>query len=161
MNFVVKEDSNVLESEMPCVAQIDCEEETKRGRGRPRKYPVKEENGEKKGRGRPRKYLVKQEAEVKRGRGRPRKYSILEKELLPSGLYKPAIKKVDSGHLLKQMFNYFTKLLIIHNELAKMGGRHEVVFNRLKNLDFQMAEVCKTILSREYIDSTIEEKEVA
>jgi hypothetical protein len=41
-----------------------------------------------------------------------------------------------------------------------MGGKYEVVFSRLKHLDFQMAEVCKTILSREYIDSVVEEKDV-
>jgi len=152
--------NSVVQSDISCLV-LTHQEEEKRGRGRPRKYPVKEESGEKKGRGRPRKFPVAEEPEVKRGRGRPRKYSIMEKEVLPSGLYKPTIKKVDSGHLLKQMFNYFTKLLIIHNELSKMGGKHEAVFNRLKNLDFQMAEVCKTILSREYIDSVVEEKEVA
>lgn len=133
----------------------------KRGRGRPRKYPVKVETGEKKGRGRPRKYPVSEEVKVKRSRGRPRKYDVMEKEAMANGEYKPVIRKVDSGHLLQQMYSYFTKLLIIHSEISKDNPKYEALFLRLKQLDFQMAEVCKTVLSREYIDSGVEEKEVA
>lgn len=139
----------------------NIESSEKRGRGRPRKYPAKAESEEKRGRGRPRKYPVSEEVKIKRSRGRPRKYDIMEKEVMANGEYKPVIKKVDSGHLLQQMYNYFTKLLIIHSEISKDNPKYEALFLRLKQLDFQMAEVCKTVLSREYIDSGVEEKEVA
>jgi len=131
----------------------------KRGPGRPRKIRTEEELSKPKGkRGRPRKYAVSEEIKVKRGRGRPRKYDISEKEMSSTGELIPTYKKVDSGHLLKQLLNYFTKLLILHNELSKEAGKNEVIFKRLKSLDFQMAEVCKTILAREYIDSGVEEE---
>lgn len=143
------------------VAVEAIEEPVKKGRGRPRKHPVKVEEGEKKGRGRPRKYPVSEEIKIKRSRGRPRKYDIMEKERLSNGEYKPVIKKVDSGHLLQQMYGYFTKLLIIHSEISKDNPKYEALFLRLKQLDFQMAEVCKTVLAREYLDSDVEEKEVA
>ena len=69
---------------------------------------------------------------------------------------KPVLKKVESGFLLKHMFEYFTKLLIVHAELAKEPGKNEMVFKRLKLLDFQMVEVCKEILSSEYLQPGIE-----
>jgi hypothetical protein len=125
----------------------------KRGRGRPRKE--KTEGAEeivKRPRGRPRKEELPQSEEqsIKRARGRPRKYPILGREKLPSGEMKSVLKKVESGFLLKHMFEYFTKLLILHQELSKEAGKNEVIFKRLKVLDFQMVEVCKTILSSEY-----------
>ncbi|KAK4054531.1 hypothetical protein OIV83_001025 [Microbotryomycetes sp. JL201] len=64
----------------------------KRGRGRPRKNPLPEENGEpvpKRPRGRPRKYPIGQEpVKEKRPRGRPRKYPVGQepvKEKRPRG----------------------------------------------------------------------------
>jgi hypothetical protein len=132
---------------------------TKRGRGRPPKAKV--EGGEervKKARGRPRKEIDPSEVKetVKRARGRPRKYSILGKEQMANGEMKPVIKKVESGFLLKHMFEYFTKLMILHAELSKEAGKNEVIFKRLKVLDFQMAEVCKSILSTEYQQGLVE-----
>ena len=125
--------------------------EVKRGRGRPRKIQTEEDqNTPKRGRGRPRKYPVVDEVKVKRGRGRPRKYEICTKEVSKMGVISPVYKKVDSGYLMQQLLNYFTKLLILHNQLSKEVGQHAVIYSRLKNLDFQMAEICKTILSREY-----------
>ncbi len=64
---------------------------------------------------------------------------------------KPVVKKVESGYLLKHMFQYFTKLLVIHNELSQDTGKSGLLFQRLRALDFQMAEVCKAVLSKEYI----------
>lgn len=123
----------------------------KKGPGRPKKIRTEEELNKPKGkRGRPRIHPVAIASEVKRGRGRPRKYDIQESEILASGEVRPVYRKVDSGHLLKQLLNYFTKLLILHSELSKDAGKHEVIFTRLKNLDFQMCEICKTILTREY-----------
>lgn len=123
-------------------------EQTKRGR--PRKHPLKDESAPKRARGRPRKHPQSETPKVKRGRGRPRKYPIVEKEILPNGEIKPNFRKVESGHLLKHMLNYFTKLLILHSKLAQESSKFEEVFNRLKHLDFQMAEICRTILDREY-----------
>ncbi len=123
----------------------------KRGRGRPRKHPVADETLPKKGRGRPRKTPVcTDDSVVKRGRGRPRKYPIAERELLPNGEIKANFRKVDSCHLMKHLLNYFTKLMIVHSQLAKETSKYEVVFNRMKNLDFQMAEVCRIVLAREF-----------
>lgn len=123
----------------------------KRGRGRPRKNPVEVTVQEKRPRGRPRKYeKIEADPGMKRSRGRPRKYAVLEKEQLSDGTFKPVMKKVDSGHLVQKMMNYFTKLLIIHHELSKEAGPKQVVFDKLKNLDFQMAEMCKKILVSEY-----------
>ena len=111
-------------------------------------FPIQEQ--EKRGRGRPRKHPLPAESQVKRGRGRPRKYSIIEKEMTKDGVLKPVFKKVDSGHLVKHFLNYFTKLLILHHELSKEMGKQAPIFARLKNLDFQMVEVCKNLLSNEY-----------
>lgn len=119
--------------------------ELKRGRGRPRKHPMKVEAAE---------------GEVKRGRGRPRKYPIMEKERTASGEVKPVLKKVESGHLMKHLLSYFTKLLVLHHELSKDSGKYEAIFKRLKSLDFQMAEVCKTVLTKEYSQAVLEEKVV-
>lgn len=135
------------------------EEVIKRGRGRPPKPKIEGvEERIKRGRGRPKKEVVVIEGEerVKRARGRPRKYPVLAKERLPSGEMKSVIKKVESGVLLKHMFEYFTKLLILHGELSKEAGKNEVIFKRLKVLDFQMAEVCKEILSSEYTQGSLE-----
>ncbi len=128
----------------------------KRRPGRPRKHPVKDQLDVKKGRGRPRKTPVSDEPVVKRGRGRPRKYQIVEKERLSDGTFKPCFKKVESSHLLKHMLNYFTKLLIIHSKLANENKQFQMVFERLKQLDFQMAEVCRTVLEREYVTTMAE-----
>lgn len=125
-------------------------EPEKKKRGRPRKHPVQDSSLPKRGRGRPRKYPIQTEPVVKRGRGRPRKYPIGQKEIMPNGELRASFKKVDSCHLLKHMLNYFTKLMIVHSQLAKDSPQYEVVFQRLKNLDFQMAEVCRTVLSREF-----------
>ncbi len=125
----------------------------KRGRGRPRKEKVEgSEEVIKRPRGRPRKEVLPQSEEqsIKRARGRPRKYPVLGKEKNASGEMKSVLKKVESGFLLKHMFEYFTKLLILHQELSKEAGKNEIIFKRLKVLDFQMVEVCKTILSSEY-----------
>lgn len=56
------------------------EETKKKGRGRPRKYPIDTAPKEKRPRGRPRKYPVKTEDlnKEKRPRGRPRKYPVTE-----------------------------------------------------------------------------------
>lgn len=97
-------------------------------------------------------------AEVKRGRGRPRKYPIMEKERGLLGEVRPILRKVDGGYLMKHLLAYFTKLLVLHHELSKEGGKFEVIFKRLKNLDFQMAEICKTVLVKEYAQVPIEEK---
>ncbi len=110
--------------------------------------PVQEQT--KRGRGRPRKHALPTETQVKRGRGRPRKYSIIEKEMTKDGVLKPVFKKVDSGHLVKHFLNYFTKLLVLHHELSKDMGKQAPIFARLKNLDFQMVEVCKNLLTNEY-----------
>ncbi|MBM3193127.1 MAG: hypothetical protein FJZ59_02705 [Chlamydiae bacterium] len=144
------------------------EEVVKRGRGRPKKEKLPGfEEAPKRPRGRPRKEIhsENQEQSIKRARGRPRKYPILGKEKLPNGEMKPVLKKVESGFLLKHMFAYFTKLLIIHQELSKESSKNEVIFKRLKLLDFQMVEVCKTILTSEYQqaiqeDSSIEKNEL-
>lgn len=136
------------------------DEIVKKGPGRPKKIRTEEELNKPKGkRGRPRKYLVLEESAVKRGRGRPRKYDIMEREISESGEVKTVCRKVDSGHLVKQLLNYFTKLLILHSELSKDAGKNEVIFTRLKNLDFQMCEICKTILTREYAGAGIAEGE--
>lgn len=140
----------------------------KRGRGRPKKEKLPGvEEAPKRPRGRPRKEVQEQSEDqsIKRARGRPRKYPILGKERLPNGEMKPVLKKVESGFLLKHMFDYFTKLLILHQELSKEAGKNEVIFKRLKMLDFQMVEVCKTILTSEYqqaiqADSLIEKNEL-
>lgn len=116
-------------------------------------------NEVKRSRGRPRKYPVRTESTIKRGRGRPRKYPVIKKERITSGEYKAVIRKVDSGDLMRHMFQYFTKLLVLHSELAKEGEKYAHVFNRLKVLDFQMAEVCKNILSTEYSGANLEEKQ--
>ena len=150
MKECVLESTDALSSEM-----------LKRGRGRPRKTVVESETVEKRGRGRPRKSLSSEESTVKRGRGRPRKYPIAEKELLPNGEIRPSFKKVDSAHLLKHMLNYFTKLLILHGKLAQESHKFEMVFTRLKQLDFQMAEICKTVLEREYAQTSEESNEQA
>ncbi len=65
---------------------------------------------------------------------------------------------MDSAFLLKQMLNYFTKLLIIHSKLGE-NKQFELLFNRLKQLDVQMAEVCRTILEREYPHITAQSQE--
>ena len=139
------------------------EEIVKRGRGRPPKAKTElQEERVKRGRGRPRKEVIANESEetIKRARGRPRKYPVLTKEKLPSGELKSVIKKVESGFLLKHMFEYFTKLLVLHQELSKEAGKNEAVFKRLKILDFQMAEVCKEVLSSEYTQSSLEKNPV-
>lgn len=130
----------------------------KRGRGRPRKPRIEGEEKVKRPRGRPRKEVVSgnEEEGIKRSRGRPRKYPILGKERLPSGEVKPVLKKVDSGFLLKHMFEYFSKLLVLHQELSRDAGKSEPIFKRLKMLDFQMVEVCKTVLSTEYHSAVVE-----
>jgi len=136
--------------------------EVKRKRGRPPNPKSEVEEGPKRGRGRPRKYPVQEEITVKRGRGRPRKYHILEQEMGPNGELKPTYNKVDSGHLMKKLLDYFTKLMIVHQTLSKdCKEDHKEIFNRLKGLDFQMAEVCKKILAREYNQSELEENEAA
>ena len=122
----------------------------KRGRGRPRKHPLKDQNAPKRGRGRPRKHAIVKEKVITRGRGRPRKYPVLEKEILPNGEIKPNFKKVDSCHLLKHMLTYFTKLMIVHSQMSKSNPNLKPVFDRLKSLDFQMSEVCRTVLAREF-----------
>ena len=135
------------------------EETVKRGRGRPPKAKLENEEVRiKRGRGRPKKEVVATEGEqlMKRARGRPRKYPVLAKEKQASGELKSVIKKVESGFLLKHMFEYFTKLLVIHAELSKEAGKNEVVFKRLKALDFQMVEVCKEVLSSEYTSGSLE-----
>ncbi len=135
------------------------EENVKRGRGRPPKIKTEvSEDRVKRGRGRPKKEVVIVEGEesIKRARGRPRKYPVLAKERLPSGEMKSVIKKVESGFLLKHMFEYFTKLLVLHQELSKEAGKNEAVFKRLKILDFQMAEVCKEVLASEYSQGNVE-----
>lgn len=124
----------------------------KRGPGRPRKHPVKIQTGEKRGPGRPRKYPQKPENQVKRGRGRPRKYTVLGKDHVQN-----ICKKMDSASLLKHMFQYFTKLLLIHDKLEQADEKNAAIYKRLKSLDFQMAEVAKTILKGEYMNSSIEE----
>jgi hypothetical protein len=131
----------------------------KRGRGRPAKIKLEQtEERVKRPRGRPRKEITEPKEEgVKRSRGRPRKYPVLAKEKLANGEMKSVIKKVDSGFLLKHMFQYFNKLLVLHAELSKEAGKNEVIFKRLKVLDFQMAEVCKQILTSEYQQPTNEE----
>jgi hypothetical protein len=123
----------------------------KRGRGRPAKIKLEDSvERVKRPRGRPRKEVTeKKDDGVKRSRGRPRKYPVLAKEK-QNGEMKSVIKKVDSGFLLKHMFQYFTKLLVLHQELSKEAGKNEVIFKRLRVLDFQMAEVCKQILTSEY-----------
>ena len=141
-----------MESAISIVA-MPVQEISKRGRGRPRKLVIEGEERVKRPRGRPKKEVVPglpEEDSVKRGRGRPRKYSVLGKEKLPSGEYKPVIKKVESGVLLKHMFEYFSKLLVLHQELSREAGKAEPIFKRLKTLDFQMIEVCKEVLSSEY-----------
>ncbi len=135
------------------------QEVIKRGRGRPPKAKIEGvEERIKRGRGRPKKEVVAivGEEAVKRARGRPRKYPVLTKERLPSGEMKSVIKKVESGFLLKHMFEYFTKLLVLHQELSKEAGKNEAIFKRLKVLDFQMAEVCKEVLSSEYTQGAVE-----
>ena len=133
----------------------------KRGRGRPKN--TQESIGlsvVKRGRGRPRKNPTATiETTIKKGRGRPRKYMIIERDRDFNGAYKPAMKKVESGHLLKHMMNYYTKLMIIHGQLAAEGGIKEPLFQKLKGLDFQMAEMCKKVLANEY--SFSEEEEAA
>ncbi len=149
--------NNVVENVMPAEVQ-------KRGRGRPPKAKTESlEERIKRPRGRPRKESAPKENDdgIKRSRGRPRKYPILAKERLPNGEMKSVIKKVESGVLLKHMFEYFTKLLILHAELSKEAGKHDAVFKRLKVLDFQMAEVCKEILSSEYTGSAIDNNSAA
>ncbi len=151
------ENNNTQATSMP-------HEIVKKSRGRPPK--VKVESAEirvKRGRGRPKKEVVVSEntETVKRTRGRPRKYPVLAKEKLPSGEMKSVIKKVESGFLLKHMFEYFTKLLILHQELSKEAGKNEAIFKRLKVLDFQMVEVCKEVLSSEYVQPTVEKNLVA
>ncbi len=148
-----------MDSSISIVA-MPIQEIEKRGRGRPRKLKVEGEVSVKRPRGRPKKEVVageKGEEGVKRGRGRPRKYPVLGKERLPTGEYKPVLKKVESGVLLKHMFEYFSKLLVLHQELSREGGKAEPIFKRLKVLDFQMVEVCKEVLSSEYqrIDPSI------
>ena len=131
----------------------------KKGRGRPPKPKSEAEQKPKRGRGRPRKHPVTtEEVKVKRGRGRPRKYPVLEKEGTLGGELRPVLKKVDSGYLTKKLFDYFTKLLVIHHEVSEQDERLAPLFKRLKALDFQMVEVAKAILSREYIDPSIENK---
>lgn len=136
------------------VVAVPLQEVVKRGRGRPRKLKVEGEESVKRARGRPKKEVIaveKEDDSVKRGRGRPRKYPVLGKERLPSGEYKPVLKKVESGILLKHMFEYFSKLLVVHQELSREGGNSlEPIFKRLRVLDFQMVEVCKEVLSSEY-----------
>ncbi len=149
--------NNVVDTNTP-------KEVVKRGRGRPPKVKVEGEvERVKRPRGRPRKEVSADTVEegIKRARGRPRKYPILGKEKLPSGEMKPVLKKVESGFLLKHMFEYFTKLLILHAELSKEAGKNEAIFKRLKVLDFQMVEVCKEILSSEYQQAAVEMKSEA
>ena len=123
----------------------------KRKRGRPRKERSQEKEIIKRGRGRPRKYKeMDNNPKVKRCRGRPRKYHIMEKELGQEKRVVAKSNKVDSGYLLKKLMDYFTAALVVHNEMSQHEGGKGEVFKRLKSLDFQMIEVCKTILSREY-----------
>jgi len=153
----MRDSNNIAEQDMP-------EEIQKRGRGRPPKAKIEGlEERVKKPRGRPRKEEVPDQNDdgIKRSRGRPRKYPVLGKERLPNGEMKSVIKKVESGFLLKHMFEYFTKLLVLHAELSQEAGKHEAVFKRLKVLDFQMAEVCKEILSSEYSGSAIDNNSAA
>ena len=124
---------------------------TPKKRGRPRKYKEIESCVPKRSPGRPRKNFDNATPKIKRARGRPRKYSILEKEKGYNNNVVSVVKKVDSGYLMKKLLDYFTKLLVIHNEMSKEPGKNEVVFKRLKTLDFQMIEVCKTIFSNEYM----------
>ena len=141
---------------------LDNNTELKRKRGRPPKLKTTLEEGPKRGRGRPRKYPVQEESKVKRGRGRPRKYHVLEQEMNSDGRMKPSYNKVDSGYLMQKLLGYFTKLMIVHQTLSKdCKNEHQEIFNRLKGLDFQMAEVCKKILAREYNQSELEENEAA
>lgn len=108
----------------------------KRGRGRPRKYPANLD-----------------QPKIKRGRGRPRKYPVLEKQRNREGeIVQALVKKVDSAYLMDKMLGYFTKLLILHSRLGKEAGKLEPVFERLKGLDMQMIEICKTVLNTQNND---------
>ena len=122
----------------------------KKQRGRPPKPKIATTEEVKRPRGRPRKNPEEPKNEIKRGIGRPRKYQVLEKERTNTGEVRPVFKKVDNNYLMKRLMNYFTRLLVLHNELSNEPGARREVFNRLKSLDFQMAEICKSVLSSEY-----------
>lgn len=129
------------------------EDAPKAKRGRPRKAVKVDEEKVAKKRGRPRKH-PEVKVEVKRARGRPRKYQVIEQkvEKMQIGdkeyvVKEPQVNKVDSDYLTKHLLSYFTKIMLIHNQLAKQSGIAQPIFERLKTLDFQMAEVCKELLA--------------
>lgn len=104
-------------------------------------------------RGRPRKH-PEVVSIVKKERGRPRKYDIIEREVeeihVNDQVYvakHPKISKVDSEYLVRHMLGYFTKVMIIHQEMSKQKGLMQPVFERLKTLDSQMTEICQEMLN--------------
>jgi hypothetical protein len=91
---------------------------------------------------------------VKKERGRPRKYDVIEREVeeikVNDKVYlaqHAKITKVDSDYLVRHLLGYFTKIMIIHNEMSKQKGLMQPLFERLKTLDFQMTEVCQELLN--------------
>ncbi len=103
-------------------------------------------------RGRPRKE-VEAVALIKKERGRPRKHEIIEHDieeiLVGDRMYiakHPKVSKVDSDHLVRHLLNYFTKIILIHQEGAKQKGMTQPLFERLKHLDVQMTDICRELL---------------
>jgi hypothetical protein len=103
-------------------------------------------------RGRPRKYT--ENLLVKKERGRPRKYEVveIEEEEIVVGdqtyLSKyPKISKVEGDYLVRHLMGYFTKIAIIHHELSKHKGVMQPMFERLKQLDGKMTEICQELIN--------------
>ena len=87
-------------------------------------------------------------------RGRPRKYDIIEVEeekiVVGDETYVAKhrkVSRVDSDYVVRHLLSYFTRVAVIHQEMAKQKGLMQPVFERLKNLDGQMTEICQKLLS--------------
>jgi hypothetical protein len=110
------------------------EKQEKRGRGRPRKHPVQKKN-----------------TGPKMGRGRPRKHDIAESHVYVDAegvkrvLSKPEIKKVDQLYLFEKVMQYLLKVQVVHNALYQANTSTKPIYQRLRELDLQMIEICQSV----------------